>query len=218
MCSMFGIPVSTSAAINGYRLTVERITRIAHNLECFTDLNKTDQSHLLMENADLLVNLRGAIFFDSRKKGVNQILISMGIDDMDTIKSMFTPLLKENSMKHIDYKTFNSIQAVANPAVESRYGTLQSKVAELLCGDDVVTVLTTYIILFSVDFCSIIDRRRVEQTQDRFLRMLQRYIYSKIPRKIARVKLAQTLEMVTCLREMADIKKMRKINVNVKVP
>ena len=79
MCSMFGIPVSTSAAINGYRLTVERITRIAHNLECFTDLNKTDQSHLLMENADLLVNLRGAIFFDSRKKGVNQILISMGI-------------------------------------------------------------------------------------------------------------------------------------------
>jgi len=218
MCSMFGIPVSTSAAINGYRLTVERITRIAHNLECFTDLHKTDQSHLLMENADLLVNLRGAIFFDSRKKGVNQILISMGIDDMDTIKSMFTPLLKENSMKHIDYKTFNSIQAVANPAVETRYGTLQSKVAELLCGDDVVTVLTTYIILFSVDFCSLIDRRRVEQTQERFLRMLQRYIYSKIPRKIARVKLAQTLEMVTCLREMADIKKMRKINVNVKVP
>ena len=51
---------------------------------------------------------------------------------MDTIKSMFTPLLKENSMKHIDYKTFNSIQAVANPAVESRYGTLQSKVAELV--------------------------------------------------------------------------------------
>ena len=51
---------------------------------------------------------------------------------MDTIKSMFTPLLKENSMKHIDYKTFNSIQAVANPAVESRYGTLQCKVAELV--------------------------------------------------------------------------------------
>ena len=79
MCSMFGIPVSTSAAISGYRLTVERITRIAHNLECFTDLPKNDQATLLMENADLLVNLRGAIFFDSKKKGVNQILISMGI-------------------------------------------------------------------------------------------------------------------------------------------
>jgi len=218
MCSMFGIPVSTSAAISGYRLTVERITRIAHNLECFTDLPKNDQATLLMENADLLVNLRGAIFFDSKKKGVNQILISMGIEDMDTIKSIYTPLLKENSMKHIDYKTFNSIQTVANPTVETRYSSLQARVAELLSSDDVITVLTTYIILFSVDFCSLIDRRRVEQTQDVFIRMLQRYIYSQCARSIARVRLANTLEMVTCLREMADIKKMRKINVNVKVP
>ena len=46
--------------------------------------------------------------------------------------------------------------------------------------------------------------------------MLQRYIYSQSPRKIARIRLANTLEMITCLREMADIKKMRKINVNVK--
>ena len=33
----------------------------------------------LQENADLLVSLRGAIFFDSKKKGVDQVLISMGI-------------------------------------------------------------------------------------------------------------------------------------------
>ena len=37
-------------------------------------------------------------------------LINSSSDDMKTIKTMFTPLLKENSMKHIDYKTFNSIQ------------------------------------------------------------------------------------------------------------
>lgn len=218
MCSMFGIPVSTSAAISGYRLTVERITRIAHNLDCFTDLHKNDQATLLMENADLLVNLRGAIFFDSKNKGVNQILISMGIEDMDTIKSIYTPLMKENSMKHIDYKTFNSIQTVANAEVESRYSALQKRVAGLLSNDDIITVLTTYIILFSDDFCNLIDKRRVAQTQDRFIWMLQRYIYSQFPRKLARLKLANTLDMVTCLREMADIKKMRKINVNVKVP
>ena len=44
---MFGIPVSTSAAISGYRLSVERITRIAHNLESFTSLPKCDQNALL---------------------------------------------------------------------------------------------------------------------------------------------------------------------------
>jgi len=216
MCSMFGIPVSTSAAINGYRLSVERITRIAHNLECFTDLPKIDQNNLLKENADLLVNLRGAIFFDSKKKGVDQVLISMGIDDLETIKTMFTPLLKENSMKHIDYKTFNSIQAVANPAVESRYNFLQTKVADLIT-DDITTILITYIILFSVDFCTLMDRRMVEQTQERYIRMLQRYIYSKTPRRVACTVLANTLNAVTCLREMADIKKSRAINLNVKV-
>lgn len=55
-------------------------------------------------------------------------------EDMDTIKSIYTPLLKENSMKHIDYKTFNSIQTVANPAVETRYSSLQARVASLVGG------------------------------------------------------------------------------------
>ena len=82
--------------------------RIAHNLDSFTDLPKQDQNALLkvdfsiytsihfcdlitmnyyansffaQENADLLVSLRGAIFFDSKKKGVDQVLISMGIGE-----------------------------------------------------------------------------------------------------------------------------------------
>ena len=82
ICSLFGIPISPSAAIGGYRLTIERITRIANSLAQFTGLPRSDQNCLLKENADLLVSLRGAIFFDSRKKGVNQVLISMGIGEL----------------------------------------------------------------------------------------------------------------------------------------
>merc|ERR1719341_790056 len=191
MCSMFGIPVSMSAAISGYRLTVERITRIANNLETFGTLPKFDQNSLLKENADLLVSMRGAIFFDSRKKGVNQVLISMGIDDMDTIKTMFTPLMKEDRMKHIDYKTFNSIQQVNNSETEVRYN-----------------------ILFSIDFCPIADRRRIECIQERYIRMLERYVYSKHPRHLACHTFATCLNAVTCIREMADIKKRRAMNMS----
>ena len=79
MCSMFGVPVSTSAAIQGYRLQVERITRIANSLNLFTNLSKMDQVTLLKENADLLVSLRGAIFFDKKKKGLDQLMSSMGV-------------------------------------------------------------------------------------------------------------------------------------------
>merc|ERR1719264_1699451 len=135
--------------------------------------------------------MRGAIFFDSRKKGVNQVLISMGIDDMDTIKTMFTPLMKEDRMKHIDYKTFNSIQQVNNSETE-----------------------VTYIILFSIDFCPIADRRRIECIQERYIRMLERYVYSKHPRHLACHTFATCLNAVTCIREMADIKKRRAMNMS----
>jgi len=217
MCSMFGIPISTSAAISGYRLTVERITRIANHLGCFADLPMMDQSSLLKENADLLVSLRGAIFFDSKKKGVNQVLISMGIDDLETIKTMFSPLMKESRMKHIDYKIFNSIQKVeSNNSVEQRYNFLQGKVAESI-SDEITTILLTYIILFSVDFCTLQDSRRVEQLQEQFIRMLERYVYSKTGRKDACNTLANVLNAVTCIREMADIKKSRAINHAVKI-
>jgi len=215
MCSMFGIPVSTSAAITGYRLTVERITRIAHNLECFTDLPKCDQNALLKENADQLVSLRGAIFFDAKKKGVDQVLISMGVDDMETIKTMFTPLLKENSMKHIDYSTFNSIQVIASPATEARYNFLQTKVAAMV-SDDVSIILIYYIILFSSDFCVLSNKYAVEQNQDHFIRMLHRYLYSRKPRHVACNIMASTLSSLTYIREMADIKKSRAINQNVR--
>lgn len=213
MCSMFGIPVSMSAAISGYRLTVERVTRIANSLDCFGDLSKFEQNSLLKENADLLVSMRGAIFFDSRKKGVNQVLISMGIDDMDTIKTMFTPLMKEDRMKHIDYKTFNSIQQVNNSDTEERYNYLQGKVAEAI-GDEIVVTLLTYIILFSMDFSPVQERRRIEIVQERFIRMLERYIYSKFCRQEACHNFATCLNAVTCIREMADIKKRRSMNMN----
>ena len=61
-----------------FRICVERVTRIANSIETFKSLVHDDQSALLKENADLLVSLRGAMFFDSSKKGVDQVLLSMG--------------------------------------------------------------------------------------------------------------------------------------------
>ena len=77
MCSMFGVAMSMSAAIQGYRLQVERITRIGSSLQCFTDLQKVDRVALLKENADLFVSLCGAIFFDKNKKGVDQVMAQL---------------------------------------------------------------------------------------------------------------------------------------------
>ena len=62
-----------------FRLIVERINRIANHQASFKSLSDSDQESLLRENANLLVSLRGAIFFDSRKNGAQQVLLSMGL-------------------------------------------------------------------------------------------------------------------------------------------
>ena len=50
---------------------------------------------ILQENADLIVSLWGAMFFDQRKKGMDQIMSSMGLSKSSKETSLkFT---KENS-------------------------------------------------------------------------------------------------------------------------
>ena len=48
------------------------------------------------------------------------------------------------------------------PFLDDKYLTI---VMFQLSSDDIITVLTTYIILFSVDFCDLNNKQRVEQTQ-----------------------------------------------------
>merc|ERR1719410_2440997 len=106
MSSMFGVQISTSSALQAYKLQVERITRIANSLPCFTSLVHEDQVALLKENADLIVSLRGAIFFDKKKKGMDQILSSRLLDhsysspgdDKEVNRSLRSHVLESNTL------------------------------------------------------------------------------------------------------------------------
>ena len=44
------------------------------------------QSALLKDNADVLVSLRAADFFNQRMRGLDQILVSLVCDDIETVK------------------------------------------------------------------------------------------------------------------------------------
>lgn len=52
---------------------IQRVTKVAQSLDIFTELSATMQSVLLKESADLLVSLRAAIFFEEKKKGMDQV-------------------------------------------------------------------------------------------------------------------------------------------------
>merc|ERR1719278_1032379 len=210
MCSMFGVQVSSSAALQGYKLQVERITRIANSLPAFNNQVKADQNALLKENADLIVSLCGAIFFDKKKKGIDQILSSMGTQDKSMIEKMFKSLMENHEMNHIEYKIFNSIQDPANKKTEEHYTNLQGKVADAV-SDHLTSVMMTYIILFSPDFVQLENKKIVEKIQFNYLKLLEKHIYSSEPQETGRSRFVSILNAITCVREMADIKKARSI-------
>jgi len=211
MCSMFGVQISTSSALQAYKLQVERITRIANSLPSFTSLTSMDQVALLKENADLIVSLRGAIFFDKKKKGMDQILSSIGIKDRDLVDGIFSSVMGSQDMNHIEYKIFNSIQDPANEQTENHYKGLQAKVADAIL-DHRMSVLMTYIILFSSDSVQLENKKMIEKIQYNYLKLMEVYVYANHPRVEARTCLASVLGVLSCVREMADIKKARSIN------
>merc|ERR1712059_56413 len=118
--------------------------------------------------------------------------------------------------KHINYKTCNSLQTIDNCKMEDRNVFLQKKVAELI-PDNKSIILITYIILFSTDFCQLSGQTAIQKTQDRFIMILKRYIYSRSCRTTATTIFARALYAVTCIRELADIKKQRQMCLSVKI-
>ena len=54
----------------------------------------------------------------------------MGVEDMESIKTMFSQLMKKDNanLKHINYSNFNSVQEKTGEQKETRYDFLLAKV------------------------------------------------------------------------------------------
>ena len=53
---------------------IQRVAKVAQSYEGFTStLSPVAQTALLKQNADLLVSLRAAVFFEEKKKGLDQV-------------------------------------------------------------------------------------------------------------------------------------------------
>ena len=79
-------------------------------------------SKLLKTNADLVVNLRSALFFYGRDKSSSDSLQSLGVD-LEDMKSWDLPSKLEEATNrgNVNYKNFNSTQALDVDETESRY-------------------------------------------------------------------------------------------------
>ena len=55
--------------------------------------------------------MRGAIFFESRKQGLDQIVITLGINDCDFARQIITDARNQHINK-INYSRMNTIQKI----------------------------------------------------------------------------------------------------------
>ena len=79
-------------------------------------------SKLLKANADLIVNLRSALFFYGRDKSSSDSIQSLGLSLEDMNSWDLPAKLEEASKKgNVSYKNFNSTQALEADDTENRY-------------------------------------------------------------------------------------------------
>ena len=127
-----GVPLSVKSSITAYRLMIQRVNCVATGFTPFTSLNYKCQNALLKNNADLVVSLRGAVFFEVKKQGLDQIILTLGINDCDFAKKLLVDV-KQQHINKIQYNSMNSLQKIdkASP-IERRYSKLMERVGSTL--------------------------------------------------------------------------------------
>jgi len=208
--SVCRIPLSAKSTMTAYRLMIQRVHKVATAFDPFSKLSMRTQAALLKHNADLVVSLRGAIFFEQRKQGLDQIIVTLGINDCDFAKQIIRDASQQRINK-IEYTSMNGIQKIVSGSdSENRYNKLMERVGSSISFDINLSKILTYCLLFMSEFPDDIeDRSEVQAVQETMIRMLQRYIYAKYPREIAVQIFAKILNCVVDLQELTWIKKQR---------
>jgi len=209
--SVCGIPLSAKSTMTAYRLMIQRVHRVATGFDPFSNLSLRTQSALLKHNADLVVSLRGAIFFERRKQGLDQIVITLGINDCDFAKQIIENA-RQQQINKIQYSSMNTLQRIdtSSPA-EQRYNRLLERVGSSVSFDVNLSKILTYVLIFMSEFSAteVDERAELQTVQETMIRMLQRYIYARYPREMAVQMFAKMLHCVGDLQELTWIKKQR---------
>ena len=227
MSSIFGKSISAKSAITAYRLMIKRVSLIAQQLEDFVTLPDQVQKSLLQHNGDMIVSLRGAEFFHASKQGQDQLLCSLGIDDLKTAADIVEEVkatynTNEQDFKPIEYKNFNTIQRrIDDSEEEDRYDLLLSRVGANAGLDENTLVLLTYVILFCTDFSDETLNEKswkcIEDSQRRLICILQRYIYATFYEEKENTIYNTMMRCLGDLRELCFIKEQRRIEPTRKV-
>ena len=133
---------------------IRRVVHVAQNFDKFMAFPSVTQTHLLKKNADAIVSLQGSVFFQKKKQGMDQILMALGVNDLQCAQNILSATMMNNQVRlnHIDYKALNTLQHKPEGTLaESRYDHLLEQVGITMGINQNLVILFFYILLVSTD-------------------------------------------------------------------
>jgi len=134
---------------------------------------------------------------------------------------IFATLKCHNTLKRIDYKTFNTIQDKQDGIAEQRYDRLLEEIGGAITFNPNMVIMFSYVLLFSVsmnDYNSFdeMSRERVLRIQDALIGLLERYVFAIFSNEIARGIFCAIMKCIGDLRELTMIKRKRQLSANLR--
>lgn len=212
--SFYKTPLSLECHVATYRIALKRITNAAKNFPGFSHLHSNLQAHLLKNNVNMIFAL-GAASLDALESFEDKITRELGIGDYDIAMSIIANVTTSPSCDKLG-KCFmgsemrNARFSFENTCAEERHQLLESRVKTKVGFDYSLVVLISYVLLFSGDHLweekvSLMERRKIEKTQETMVSMVQMYLYAKHPKDVATVIFRKSMESLIELREVCDI-------------
>lgn len=199
-----GSVLPMEAAIEGYKICMQRVVEYAKQVDIFTDIPQPDQFTLLLRNVDMIVNIRTARFLRPAANLRDRLADVTGVHN---VHSSGNPLNCSMELHQLFPSTW-----AANGPYEQQYAQLMKSIFELHM-DTQTTTLLSMMALFSCPPENNPEISEIQQRQKSFKLLLYRYLVAEVGKINANRLVEEYQQILGNLEKMAEILATKKLRV-----
>ncbi len=205
MAARTGGAIPYSALVEGYTVCMKRIVKLASQLDFFQSFEVKDRKTLLLNNTDMVVNIRSARLLRPGHNLQAQLVHIVGGDGAVSPDSSTSDVATYQKPPRIEYRQIYQSPWAEGAEHEEKFASLMENLFHLEM-DRTTTILMTLVVLFaSNEKYELIEPRRAEQNRQFFSRLLHRYLVFSVGRPNAERLMPEYMALAEQLKQMAEI-------------
>eukprot|EP00093_Oithona_nana_P008822 08822.XXX_193514_195557_1 [CDS] Oithona nana genome sequencing. len=209
-----GSVLPMDAAIEGYKICMQRVVEYAKQVDMFSDIPQNDQFRLLLRNIDMIVNIRTARFLRPAANLRDRLADVTGVHSDGPSNAGSASMITSMELQQLFPSTW-----AANGPYEQQYAKLMKNIFELHM-DTQTTTLLSMMALFSCpqviseDEQSSLDfEQEIQQRQKSFKLLLYRYLVAEVGKVNANRLVEEYQQILGNLERLAEILATKKLRV-----